>query len=187
MLHLRKSWLLGVLAIGLCSSCGLDEEDGSAVLGRDKTSAAQGERGGQCLIKTIQGQTYLMCNPGLDCVDKVKPSYTSATPAAYSICISPSAATFDELCYEDEECRGYVPFTKTLACIKLFGSKSGSCKERIKRGSLCRVSADCVPGDGCCQGRCVSLTSVEHCGTCDNQCGLRQACSLKFGGQCVAY
>ena len=33
------------------------------------------------------------------------------------------------------------------------------------------VGAECQPGFQLCDGRCVSLSSFEHCGSCDNHCG----------------
>ena len=33
------------------------------------------------------------------------------------------------------------------------------------------VGAECEPGFHLCDGRCVNLSSFEHCGACDNHCG----------------
>ena len=51
-------------------------------------------------------------------------------------------------------------------------------------GTICCSSAQCDPGDTCCDGLCFNLeTDFEHCGSCDTACpeGLADSC---VAGEC---
>ncbi len=102
------------------------------------------------------------------------------------ICESCSGCTGDARCGSGGSayCSGNTRYFwsnmgKTEDCDKCFCKKKEDCSPNICCGGKCK----CNPGEACCDGKCIDITSDEsNCGGCGIHCGEDEECC---NGVCV--
>lgn len=125
------------------------------------------------------------CRPGckndLDCAGVAAKPQCDTTTRTCVECVDSSACPLGKIC--DVAARTCADgCTANQPCPPGQGCCGGSCLDLSTTSNCGACGKACAAGVGCCGGQCLSLSTAQNCGSCGATCGVGSDCC---GGACT--